>query len=337
MAYPYIFSENFDQGGRGNFDSETDVSGALDFPHYTALAAVPGSPMPYRGAYCMRIAAPGNTADHILTEGDIDISAGATGWVRFALYISKDFAASADDIFNIFEFKASSTIETAIALQVIAATDLVGIGIGETTAASFPANVSKGQWHTVECGLTVDAGTNNDGTATLYLDGHSIQTISSVDQGAITNGVLGTQLTLTTTDEGYILFDEFAFDDTRLGITHRYASSRLITNSAFMFVGPGRIDNVKLLDGGSGDVTLELYDTDVYNASLTPVWRDRTIVNSTNVSPADVPISFSRGCLALLGGTLPGAVIGIGRAVGWGSDGAIRSYASNRKAAVGGL
>jgi hypothetical protein len=102
-----------------------------------------------------------------------------------------------------------------------------------------------------------------------------------------------------------------------------------------MFVGPGRISNVKLLDGGSGDVTLELYDTDVHSASLTPVWRDRTVTASTNVTPNDMPISFARGCLAVLGGTLPGAVIGIGGAVGWGSDGAIRNYAANRKAAVG--
>lgn len=340
MAFPYIFSSSFDTGDNSEWDSESDTGTKLDFPHYTALAAVPGRPMPYRGAYCMRIADIADTNDHTVTEGDMNIADTATAWVRFALYVSTDFAATADDIFNIFEWQqAGGTVEAAISLQITAATDLIGIGIVDGTEAStFSGNIIKGAWHVIEARFTVDVTPGTGTVLELYVDGARVQTDNGGNQAAaIGQGVLGTQNTLATTDTGYLLFDEFAFDDTRLGITHRFHTHRLITTSSFLFVGPGRIDNAKLLDGGSGDVTLELYDTDVYNSSLTPVFLDRTAAANTNVDAADVPVDFSRGCLAILGGTLPGAVLTIGAGVGWGSDGAIRNYALRRKPAVGGL
>lgn len=338
MAYPMIFASHFDTGDIGDWDTETDVSGVLDYPHYTTLASLVGRPMPYRGAYCMRIVAPANTADHTLLEGDMNVAAGVTGWTRFMLYVSTDFAATADDIFNIFELQAGGTVEGAISLQITGATDLVEIGIGETAASTFNSYVSKGVWHQVELRALVDSGGGNDGVLELFLDGASIQTVSTLDQGAITDGVLGTQNTLSTTDAGYLLFDEFAFDNTRLFIPHRFATHRVILDDAFLFVGPGRIDNVKILDGGSGDVILDLYDTDVYAASLQPIWHGRTATANVDVDAADVPIDVTRGCLArFTAGTLPGAQFAIGSAVGWGSDGALRSYAASRKLAPANL
>lgn len=339
MAIPYLFASHFDTGDIGGWDTETDVSGALDYPHYTVLAALPGRPMPYRGAYCMRIVAPDNTADHTLTEGTIDIAAAARRWIRFMLYVSTDFTATADDIFNIFELQASGTIEVAVSLQITGSTDLVEIGVTsgtETEAGTFSSPVSKGVWHEIELNCLIDSGGPNDGTTDFYLDGGLVRSVTGLDQGAITDGVLGTQGTLATTDEGYLLFDEFTFDDTRLHIPHRFAIHRVIAADAFLFVGPGRVDNVKILDGGSGDVLLELYDTDVYTASLEPHWRGRTVTANTDVDAADVPIEFTRGCLARFpAGTAPAAEFAIGSAVGWGSDGAIRNYAANRKPAPG--
>lgn len=330
MALPYIFSASFDTGDNSEWDSEADTGSLLDFPHYTTLARLDGAPAPYRGAYCMRVQ-PGDTNDHTLTEGDIDISAGGTAWTRFALYISSNFAATADDIFNIFELQqAGGTVETAISLQITAATNLVEIGIGETEASTFNSTLEKGVWHQIELSSTVDAGTTNNGTSTLYVNGNAIQTVSSLDQGAVGQGVLGTQGTLATTSTGYLLFDEFAFDDTRIGITHRFATHRIITTSSFLFMGSGQIGNVKIIDGGGGDATLQLYDADVYNASLTPRWYGQTATANVDVDAADVPIDFSRGCLAILAGTTPAAQFYIQKAKAWGSDGAIRTYAMKR-------
>ena len=300
----------------------------MDFPSWRTLATIPQAPTPYRGGYCMRIR-PGDTNDHTLTEGDINIADTATAWIRFALFISNNFGATADDIFNIFEWQAGGTIESVISLQITAATDLVDIAASDGIEASTGfSNISKGVWHEIEAGLLVSTG--GTGTLQLFVDGVRINNLTSqTHAAAITDGILGTQGTLSTTDAGYLLFDEFAFDNTRLGYTARWEKSRLITSSSFMFVGPGKVKAVTILDGGSGDVSLELYDTDTYRASMSPVWRSRTVVNNTDVPVMGLDIPFSRGCLAVLGGTLPGAIIQIDNAVQWGSDAAIKSYAIN--------
>lgn len=332
MALPYVFSASFDTGDNSEWDSESDTGSLLDFPHYTTLAALKNAPAPYRGAYCMRIQ-PGDTNDHTLTEGDMNISTSGTAWARFALYVSDNFAATADDIFNIFELQASATVETAISLQITASTNLVEIGIGETEASTFNSTLSKGEWHEIELSATVDSGAGNDGTSTLYVDGQAVQTISSLDQGAITDGVLGTQGTLATTNAGYLLFDEFAFDDTRIGLTHRFATHRIITTSSFAFVGPGQLGNVKIIDGGGGDVTVDIYDTDEYSSSLTPRWYGQTGTANVDADAADVPIDFARGCLIVMSGTTPAVQFYVQKAKAWGSDGAVRTYASKRKPA----
>lgn len=333
MAFPYIFPANFDTGDNSEWDSESDTGSLLDFPHFTTLAAVPGASAPYRGAYCMRIT-PGDTNDHTLTEGDIDIADTVTRWIRFALYISTDFAATANDTFNIFEFQqGGGTVEASLGLRITATTDLMEIGIGDGTAPTDFASISKGVWHVVEVRMLVSTGTA--GTLTLLVDGAQHVALTGLtNAAAVGQGVLGTQDTLSTTNAGFLLFDAFVFDDTRQAITNRFDEHRLIAGSAFLFVGPGTIDNAKILDGGSGDVVMQLCDTDVYTSSLTPVWQDRTTTNNASVDAADVPVEFSRGCLALLSGTLPGANLKIGSAVGWGSDGAIRSYAARRTARV---
>jgi len=275
-----------------------------------------------------------------LTFANVDIADTVTRWIRFAIYVTNNFAATADDIFNIFEWQsAGAVVEAAISLQITAATGVVEIAVGDGIVASTGwTYVSKGVWHVIEALFTVDVTPGTGDVITLYVDGGQVQTVTGGNvAAAISDGVLGTQNTLATTNAGWILLDEFAFDDTRIGITHRFHTSRMITRSSFVFMGPGRIENMKILDGGSGDVVVQLFDTDVYSASLTPVWTDRTNSANTNVDAADVPVDFSRGCLAILSGTLPGAIMHIGSAVAWGSDGAIRSYAARRTEAPGGI
>ncbi|MES0340663.1 MAG: hypothetical protein ABUK15_11525, partial [Anaerolineales bacterium] len=89
----YIFSSSFDTGTNAGWDTESDTGALLDFPHYTELARAVGGGTPYRGAYCMRIT-PGDTNDHTLLEGDLNIADTATAWTRFSLFVSDTFVAS---------------------------------------------------------------------------------------------------------------------------------------------------------------------------------------------------------------------------------------------------
>lgn len=336
MAFPYLFASNFDRGDASEWDiAESDTGSALDFPHYSELARLPGYPAPYQGAYVMRITDIADTNDHTIGDGNIDIADAATRWVRFALFISADFSATANDTFNIFEFQqADGTIEASLSLRITASTDAMEIGIGDGTEATNFVDISKGVWHVIEMRLLVSTG--GAGTFDLWVDGENqVALASQTHAAAVGQGVLGTQGTLATTDVGFLLFDAFVFDDTRPAITQRWHCQKLVAADSFAFVGPGCVENLKVLDGGSNDVICELYDTDVYNASLTPVHIERTTVANTHVDSAAVPIHFQRGCLVkFVAGTAPGALITIKPHVAFGSDAAVKGYGARRRGSL---
>lgn len=330
MAFPWVFEESFDDGTKGDFDTESDTGALLDFPHYTTLAAIPGMGLPFRGAYCMRIL-PGDANDHTLLEGDINITNAATGWVRFLMW--HNLTATADDIFNIFEHQASATIEVVISLQITAATNLVEIGLGESEASVFNAILLPNQWNIIEMSSVAQTGA----TSTLYVNGASVQTLGSHPSAAVTDGVLGTQGTLDTT-AGTLLFDQFVFDELQIyPFKRRFVEQVLVTKDQHLFVGNGRIDNVTLLSGDTtADNVLRIYDTDVADtndASNIVVELRNTAVDET-VDPAGMPVRVTRGAYITLTGTSSGrgprALVQIGAAQGWGSDGAIRNYAAKR-------
>src|SRR3990167_1390787 len=158
MAFPFIFESNFEQGTNAEWDSEQDTGTKLDFPHYTTLAAMPSTPMPYRGAYCMRVdLRAGDTNDHTVTEGDIDIADTVTRYFRWYQYASADFTASADDTFQILELQQAggATTEMSVGMRVTAATDALDIGIGDGAAPTSFVSFPRGVWVCVEVLATV--------------------------------------------------------------------------------------------------------------------------------------------------------------------------------------
>lgn len=337
MAFPYGFEETFELGTLGDFDTESDTGSKLDYPHYSTLVNVKDAPMPFRGAYCARIIL-GDTNDHTLTEGSIDIADAGTGYVRFYMYVSPDFTATADDVFNIFEFQqAGGTIEMSLSMQITAATNLLEIGFGDgTVASSFVTYHYRGEWVCVELLATVS--TTGSGVATLFIDGTQVQTTTSLTQAAaVGQGVLGTQNTLSTTT-GTIYFDQFVFDDTRIGlIPIRYPESVLLTKSGHVFVGAGELDNVTLLSGAASDNVLTIFDTDVagtthgFNAKL----ELKNVAGGDPVDPAGVPVNVQRGCFVQLTGTNPRAMVNIKHAQGYWSTGRIKQHAAKRIPAPG--
>lgn len=332
MAFPYIFADNFETGSNASWDSEADTGSKLDFPHYSALSVIPSMGVPYNGAYCMRIQM-GDTNDHTLIEGDIDIADAATRYSSFMLYVGKDVAATADDTFAIYEVQGTANaVENSVGLRITASTDEVEIGVGNTAPTAF-VSISKGVWHHVELVSVVDSG--GSGTATLWLDGASAASVSTLTNTAVLRGVLGTQDTLATTT-GTLLFKNFKFDDGQIyPPRQRFPSTERLTQSGHVFVGPGWIEGATLL---SANGTMDIYDTDTGNINDL---QSKLIELSTsgNFVSYESPVYFERGCYVALGGTNPYGEVKLvtnpmrrgifGPKYHW-SDASIRDYGQKR-------
>lgn len=298
MAHPWIFESNFEAGTNAEWDSETDTGSLLDFPHYSTLAREPLSGMPYRGAYCMRIVM-GDTNDHTLIEGDIDVADTVTRYSAFNFYLGKDVLATADDTFNIYEVQGTANaVENAVGLRITATTDLVEIGVGQVAPTVFRSSpLSKGAWHHIELETTVQTGVT--GTGLLYVDGVLAATIDTLTNTAVLRGVLGTQNTAATTT-GTVLFDEFVFDDARIyPDRERFPHHIVLTKTGHAFVGPGTVASAAMMQGTS----MILYDTDTASVlDAQGVVAELTDSLHTNVGG---PLTFKRGCYVALSGTTP--------------------------------
>ena len=310
MAFAWIFASSFEDGTNGDWDSEADTGGFLDFPSYIQLARIPGMEVPFSGAYCMRWSPEltgdpltGDTNDHTVTEGDLDIGDGSTAWLRFYLFIGNDFAATADDIFNIYEWQQTGgTVEAVISLQVTATTDAVDIAIADGIAASSNFNaISKGVWHCIEAKMKVSTG--SAGTLDLIIDGVTLTSLTGLtNAAAVGSGTLGTQNTETTTT-GTLLFDEFVFDDAQIfPIKNRFSFDPVFTLSGHAFVGPGSIDGAALLTS-SGSNIMRLWDTD--RADTNDAQGFLVELDESNRTSITGPLFFQRGCYVTLAGTNP--------------------------------
>jgi hypothetical protein len=338
VAFPFIFESNWEGGVGTEWDSETDTAGKMDFPHYSTLTRtdVVGSVAPFRGAHCMRVVMSG-TDDAILIEGDIDIADTVTRYSRFYLLVGNDVSATANDTWNIYEVQGTANaVENAVGLRITATTGAVEIGVGNTAPTVFTP-ISKGVWHSVELVSVIQTG--GTGTATLWLDGASVAAVDTLTNTAVLRGVLGTQDTAATTT-GTLLFDQFVFDDGQVyPITRRFPTDMLLTKSGHVAIGPCIVENLTLLSGNGTDCVAAIYDTDTGNtndANKVGVELKNVTANDP-VDPAGMPIRLERGCYVALSGTTPRAMVKLGWAPAYGSDGAIRTYGSKRKALPGNI
>lgn len=310
MAFPYDLDVTFDDGTRGGFDGETDTASQLDFPRYKVLAPIALRDMiPFNGAFAMRLSLTGGTAAAFVNE-TFAIALAATEWFRLRMYISPDFAATVQDIFNIFEVLATATVEGSFGLR--ANTDgTVEFGVGEVAPTVFSEIATLGAWYTIEIQTTIDDGGSNDGVVNIFItkDGEprataATITIGSLDQLAITQYRLGVQDHLATTT-GVILINDFIADSDRLDVSERFPTTIDLTKDRHLFVGPGAVDYVRLMTSTAGHI-VSLYDTD-----------EAIVTSGTFVGEAAIDISgvldtvmqFQKGCYAVLTGTNPRANI----------------------------
>jgi len=317
MAFAWVYEANWERGDLTDWDtaSTSDTASQLDVLHYSDMARFPWSGMtPHTGAYSLAAVLSGGTGDAHVLEADINVAAAATRWFRWAIWFSPSFDATANDTVSCFELEASGTTELSVGFRYVAATDVINMGIGETNPTAFGTeNIEKGVWYTVEVSVTVDTGTNDNGTASLYVTraGAPAKTtadasVSSLNQGAVTDGTLGVQDHLATTT-GTIMFDDFIMDDARIGPTKRYAEERRLTQSGHLFVGPGRVMQVTLHSGGAADNLVELFDTDQADVTQAPraILSNGTAAETVQGEYSSAPLFFTKGCYVRLGGTNP--------------------------------
>lgn len=308
MAFPYVFEEDFEQGTKGGFDTETDSAAQLDFAHYTELARYPWvGAAPYDGAYAMRVVLSGGTADAFVKEADIDIAGNAGSYFRFEVWFSPTFTATADDTFVLFEAQETgNAVQVAVGAKVTASTNALQIGIGLATPTSFGAAIERGVWYTIEVFADLDNAGSDDGTLDIWVtrDGSPVGAVyvtqlTALDQAVVTHGVLGCQDHLATTT-GVILFGGLTQDDERLYPKTRYKKERLFTKSGHMFVGPGVISAAELLATAGASELVELWDTD--RADKTPQQGQKAELKDSELS-AIGQVSFVRGCYVFMSGT----------------------------------
>jgi len=338
MAFPFIFESNFEGGVVTEWDSETDVEGVLNVRHYSHNARQGvqnvGPIAPWRGAFEAEWDLVGDTADHTLIEGDLDIADTVTRWTRFYLFLGKDLQGITD-IFNIFELQGTAdAVENAISLRVTTNVANVEIGIGQTAAAVFaPQPLERGRWYCIELESTIQTG--GTGTINLYVDGALVQAVTTLTNTAVLRGVLGTQNTLATT-VGHIFVDSFIFDDLRIfPQVDRFPDVFWVTKSTHICVGDSELLNVTLVPTGAGvNLVLKIYDTDsafVSDESNVVALLHNLTAAEPPIDLADVPVCVKRGAYIQLAGTTPQALIHIGRSQGYRSQGRIRQHGINRK------
>ena len=345
MAFPYISEYNVEQGDKGHFDSESDSTGRLDFAHYSTLARTPGLAMPWRGAYAMCVNLATSTTDAYLQEDTSwDTAADGTIYFRFMLWISPDLVMANNDQFYVLKLQSTGPVDEVVAGLIYTTAAGLKFGVGETAiTSSLP--IQKGKWNCIEVTANIDAGVGNDGTIDYWVNGNAGTQVTSLDQAAIIQGRFGVMGQDAGTTAGNLLFDSLIVDDARIyGPTSegegRFVESTFLTASGHVFVGHGVLENVTLATGFT-DNTLEIYDTDTGYTSDITKRRVYLTTSATGevVDPAGMPIVLTRGCYVKLSGTTgatgPFATVKIGKAVGWGSDGAIRNYGNKRRQLIG--
>jgi hypothetical protein len=343
VAFPFLLESNFESGSNAEWTSETDTVSQLDFPHYSELARYPWKTcVPFQGAYCARVVLSGGTADAFVSSTSTTIALDTLRWVRFNIWFSPTFTATADDTFAICELQSSgAVVEVSFGARVVAATNVINFGIGETAPTTFsPIAVDRGVWYTIELKVDLDAGGGNDGTIDLFVtrfgepaaSAVAATQVATLDQAAITNTVLGVQDQLATTTGVYLL-DHFVFDDARIyPQIRRYDDTVLLTKSGHAFVGRGTIDNITLMSGAATDNVCSVYDTDVAdtNDATSLVLELKNTANSELVDPAGTPVDVVRGCYVSLTGTNPRALVKMCGVQAY-TDANTRSLGLNRK------
>ncbi len=340
-----LFEDNFEDGTSDAWDiADSDNSNQMDFPHYSVLARTSGLPMPYSGAaYCMRVVlATGNTDDATIGDGDINITDGQTIWCRFNLFLGNDLITTGiADVMSLIQFQKVDNVSVfAWGIRIAASSATTADWSAGTTVPSFhTAGVVKGKWLTVDMKINVQTAAAS-GELESYVTEEGQEPSSTVTRsltgvqasGAVTHIIIGPQDKLTATS-GTILIDNFIATvnggSRFFPEKNRFSTTKVLTKSGHVFVGPGTIKRLTAVDTGTGDVVVEIFDTDTAQAYMSNKKVTLAPLTSETITMND-SIEVIRGCYVQIAGTDPEATLEFNRAPNWFSDGNIRQYAHRR-------
>jgi len=317
MAYPWLFTENFEGGSVANtlFNSETDTAAILDIAHYSELARY--GQAPYKGAYALRVRANGGTTAAYLFETDgFDTAAAGTIFIRFYFYLGKDFQMADTDKFSMFEAESVANTTTDFACGLDRSGSNIRFWMGETAAATASTLVLGtttsvlNKWYCVELKALVDSGVGNDGTLDGWIDGTPLTQITTLDQGAIVDAKLGF-IGPDAGTKGTILYDNIIADDARIypeAQRFNHANRQITNPHNHPMVGPGKFSFA--LTGTSTDATAVIYDSDGIPDEQTAVVLVRN-VSANELVPAQDTLEVQHGAYITLAGTQPQAFLSV--------------------------
>jgi len=315
MAFPWLHYSTFDDGTRQNFDSETDASNILDFPHYRELSR--GGFSPWQGSHALRLRLNGTATANIAETGDWDTSASGTIATWLTVCIGSDLNLADGDTVILFSLDSAGPVsETVFGVRRSGSNYQLFAGeTGATNTLTITRDNTK--WYQIELVNTIDAGGGNNGTLDFYVDGAAVGAqITALDQEVITQIRLGAVSGTAAGNAGTVLIGGIIADDARVYPRNRFHNETVwITRDVNAFVGPCTIDDV-LLTGTSTDAVLTILDTDIYEAtgigfSREPVVYIRNTVSNNQEPGLNVKRQVHKGVYVQLTGTNPQAWVSI--------------------------
>ena len=339
---------NFETGDATGWTSESDSGNQITYPSYRELAALPQKVAPFFGAYVMKQVLGAVTTAATVTDTGITMGDDEDGSFQFSINVLDDFTASVTDDLQIFAALQSTTNVITVGLRITSA-DVVTIGIDDTVAALATAQQSqaldRNVWYTISVTYKIDETANGDGTIDLFVTREgdlptttAVAVAASLTQAHPDSGVLGTSASASTTT-GTILFDQFVQSTTTVTRMyprrHRWAKQQRVTQNGHVCVGAGKIDKITFTSVTDAD-ELQVFDTNSGDTNdETNIIAQAKIQGGNETIYIPGPIRFRNGAFLKFSAAAPEdseAIVDIGHAAGYGSDGLVRTHGLRSKA-----
>ena len=320
--YPFISQETFDDGTRGNFDSEVDAGSILGFPSYKELSRFGLSP--WQGTHALRVSLSGANDAYIEESNAIVAQSPVRLW--FPLLVAADFTLDDGDVVNVLEVRSTDAIpEAFIAVRRSGNDYQLVAGDGVTVQRIYGAITrSNSRWYQIE--LTINQVV---GTIDFYVDGGQVGgQVGGLSIDPLTTLRLGAPAGTSVSDSGTLLIGGLIADDTRVFPRLRFAVETIwVTRDITAYLGNGTIDSVNFTSTGT-DGILTILDVDVFESSISfsrePIIYLRNTEANAQVPGQNLPVSFRRGVYVQLAGTNPQAWISLKD----GGSGVVRSQSN---------
>ena len=316
MAFPFLHESTWDDGTRQNFDSETDGSSILDFPHYAELARAGFAP--WRGGHALRLALSGTATANIAETGDWDTALAGTIETWFPVCIGADLTLTDGDAVILFSLDSAGPVSEAV-VGVRNNGGVYELFAGETGATrTLAITRNSKRWYQIEINCTIDdSGGAANGTIDFFVDGAQVGAqITGLNQATITQIRLGAVSGTAAGNAGTILIGGIIADDARIFPRTRFHGETVwVTRDMVAWVGPCTLDDVRLTGTGT-DGTLTILDTDIFETAGMAYSREPVVyvrnVTASDQSPGQfAPVQCHKGAYVQLAGTNPQAWLSI--------------------------